>query len=114
MIRPIPAERHEWPALAGSFAYFFCLLAGYYILRPVRETLFTVVPREDKYKAKNFIDTVIYRGGDTTAGWVFSGLRTLGLSLPAISFAMVPVAVAWAAVSLYLGRQHAKLKAGGG
>ena len=41
-------------------------------------------------------------------------VETLGLSLPAISFAMVPVAVAWAAVSLYLGRQHAKLKAGGG
>ena len=103
------------PMLAVLIAFGVIRRAGEFaISKPVRETLFTVVPREDKYKAKNFIDTVIYRGGDTTAGWVFSGLRTLGLSLPAISFAMVPVAVAWAAVSLYLGRQHAKLKAGGG
>ena len=103
------------PMLAVLIVFGVARRAGEFaISKPVRETLFTVVPREDKYKAKNFIDTVIYRGGDTTAGWVFSGLRTLGLSLPAISFAMVPVAVAWAAVSLYLGRQHAKLKAGGG
>ena len=103
------------PMLAVLIVFGVARRAGEFaISKPVRETLFTVVPREDKYKAKNFIDTVVYRGGDTTAGWVFSGLRTLGLSLPAISFAMVPVAVAWAAVSLYLGRQHAKLKAGGG
>ena len=103
------------PMLAVLIVFGVARRAGEFaISKPVRETLFTVVPREDKYKAKNFIDTVIYRGGDTTAGWVFSGLRTLGLSLPAISFAMVPVAVAWTAVSLYLGRQHAKLKAGGG
>ena len=53
----LPAGGLLHPA-AGEFA----------ISKPVRETLFTVVPREDKYKAKNFIDTVIYRGGDTTAG----------------------------------------------
>ena len=80
------------------------------ISKPMRETLFTVVPREEKYKAKNFIDTVIYRGGDTSAGWLFGALRSFGLSLSAISFAMVPVALGWTAVSLYLGRKHAELR----
>lgn len=80
------------------------------ISKPVRETLFTVVPREEKYKAKNFIDTVIYRGGDTSAGWIFGALRSLGLSISSISFAMVPVAVGWTAVSLYLGKKHAGLR----
>ncbi len=83
------------------------------ISKPMRETLFTVVPREDKYKAKNFIDTVIYRGGDTTASWVFGALRSsFGMSLSAVSFAMVPVALGWTAVSLYLGRKHASLRDG--
>jgi AAA family ATP:ADP antiporter len=80
------------------------------ISKPMRESLFTVVPREEKYKAKNFIDTVIYRGGDTSASWLFGALRSAGLSLSAISYAMVPVALAWSAVSFYLGRKHAKLR----
>jgi len=82
------------------------------ISKPVRESLFNVVPREEKYKAKNFIDTVIYRGGDTSAGWIFGALRSLGLSISAISFAMVPVALGWTAVSFYLGRKHAGLRKG--
>ena len=86
---------------SGNFAF----------ARPTREVLFTVVSREDKYKAKNFIDTVIYRGGDTASGWMYGGLRALGMSLSAISFAMVPIALAWAAVSFYLGRKQAELRA---
>lgn len=101
------------PTLAVLLMFGVVRRAGEFaISKPARETLFTVVPREDRYKAKNFIDTVVYRGGDTAAGWVYGGLRSLGLSLSAISYAMVPVALAWAAVSLYLGRQHAKLRQG--
>ncbi|PWT71435.1 MAG: hypothetical protein C5B46_08170, partial [Proteobacteria bacterium] len=29
----------EWPALLWSFAYFFFLLCGYYVLRPVRDEM---------------------------------------------------------------------------
>jgi AAA family ATP:ADP antiporter len=101
------------PVLAVLVVFGVVRRAGEFaISKPVRETLFTVVPREEKYKAKNFIDTVIYRGGDTSAGWIFGGLRGLGLSLSAISFAMVPLALGWAAVSLYLGRRHAALRDG--
>ena len=48
---------------------------------PAMEVLFTVVPREDKYKAKNIIETFVYRGGDQVGAWLYAGLVALGLSL---------------------------------
>ena len=64
------------------------------ISKPAREALFTVVPREERYKAKNFIDTVVYRGGDLVAAWYLA-------SLPA--FFAAGIAVAWAALGAFLG-----------
>ena len=99
------------PTLAVLIVFGVARRAGEFaISKPMREALFTVVPREEKYKAKNFIDTVVYRGGDTASGWMFNGLRSLGLSLAAISFAMVPIAIAWTALSFFLGRKHAELR----
>jgi len=68
------------------------------------------VPREARYKAKNFIDTVIYRGGDTASGWVVTGLRALGFGVSGIAFAALPVAAGWLAVSFWLGRKQAQLR----
>ena len=48
------------------------------IANPARQVFFTVVGREEKYKAKNLIDVVIYRGSDALYGWVFDGLQALG------------------------------------
>lgn len=76
----------------------------YAIMRPAREMLFTVVDRETKYKAKNFIDTVVYRGGDALSGWAFTLLLTLGLGLSSIAFVAVPIAMIWGAVAYRLGR----------
>ena len=59
---------------------------------PAREVLFTVVGREEKYKAKNVIDIVVFRGADAGSGWLFSALRGLGLELATISLATVPIA----------------------
>ena len=53
--------------------------AHYGLERPSREVLFTTVSREEKYKAKSFIDTVVYRGGDVVGGWLEGGLSALGL-----------------------------------
>ncbi|GAB3678185.1 MFS transporter [Salinisphaera aquimarina] len=77
---------------------------NYAITKPAREMLFSVVSAEDKYKAKNFIDTVVYRGGDAASGWLFTGLSALGLGLAALAFAAVPLAVLWAGVGIALGR----------
>jgi len=73
------------------------------ISKPVREALYTAVPREERYKAKGFIDTVVYRGGDAFSGWLFGALKAVGLGLAAISFAMVPVALAWLGLAFFLG-----------
>jgi AAA family ATP:ADP antiporter len=77
---------------------------NYAITKPAREMLFSVVSSEDKYKAKNFIDTVVYRGGDAASGWLFTGLSALGLGLSALAFAAVPLATLWALFGIMLGR----------
>ena len=53
------------------------------IANPARQVFFTVVGREEKYKAKNLIDVVVYRGSDALYGWVFDSLQALGLKLGA-------------------------------
>jgi ATP:ADP antiporter, AAA family len=76
-------------------------------MRPAREVLFTVLRREDKYKAKSFIDTFGYRCGDQF-GVSYSGLKALGLSLSAISYIALPIVAGWCVLGVWLGRrQHA-------
>ncbi len=73
--------------------------------KPVRELLFTVVSRDQRYKSKNFIDTSVVRGGDMLAGRLYGYLqKTLELSVPRIALLMIPVALAWTAASWFLGR----------
>jgi AAA family ATP:ADP antiporter len=100
-----------YPALAVILAFGVLRRAGEFALsKPAREILFTVVPREDKYKAKNFIDTVVYRGGDAVSSWVAAALRTLGAGLSVVALVAVPIALAWLAVAVWLGRreEHAR------
>jgi AAA family ATP:ADP antiporter len=82
--------------------------ANFAISNPAREVLFTVVEREEKYKAKNVIDNVVFRGSDALFGWLFTALRGFGMELGAISLATVPVTAAWLALALALGRMQEK------
>ena len=82
--------------------------ANFAISNPAREVLFTVVEREEKYKAKNVIDNVVFRGSDALFGWLFTALRGAGMELGAISLATVPVTAAWLALALALGRMQEK------
>ncbi|OHB75754.1 MAG: hypothetical protein A2W31_14225 [Planctomycetes bacterium RBG_16_64_10] len=81
----------------------------YGIAEPARVVLFTVVTREEKYKTKSFIDTVVFRGGDAVAGQFFAGLRGLGLGLAAIAWVMLPVAIVWTVLGWILGRHELRL-----
>jgi AAA family ATP:ADP antiporter len=82
---------------AGNFA----------IARPTREVLFTVLPREDRYKAKSFIDTVVYRLGDQIGAWSFALLTTvLGLGLTQVSIVAAALSGWWLANSWWLGRRQ--------
>lgn len=74
--------------------------ATHALSRPARELLFTAVSREDKYKAKNLIDTLVYRFGDFASAWLFRGLAVAGIAAAAIA---VPLAAAWVALALALG-----------
>ena len=83
---------------------------NYGLLGPVKEMLFTVVDRETKYKSKNFIDTVVYRGSDVTASWLFKGMMTAGLSISQIAWLYIPLMGMWAVLAWNLGKAYTRLK----
>jgi len=76
------------------------------VANPARQIFFTVVSREEKYKAKNLIDVVIYRGSDALYGWVYDALQGLGLKLGAIALCALPVVAGWLVLSITLGRSQ--------
>ncbi len=81
--------------------------AGEYALtRPGREILFTSVDTETKYKAKNFIDVVVYRGGDALSSQVRGGLKASDMSTAALALVGAGLALLWAFVGLWLARRH--------
>ena len=85
-------------------------VSNFALARPAREVLYSAVPREDRYKAKNFIDTVVYRSGDQIASWSYAGLTALGLGLTAISLLSVPLSLIWLAMSVWLGRRQGRME----
>jgi AAA family ATP:ADP antiporter len=98
------------PTLALLVIFLTLRRAGNFaIARPARETLFTVVSREDKYKAKNFIDTVVYRTGDQIGAWSSGALTWSGLGLTGVSFVAAPIAAVWLVVSLWLGKRQSEM-----
>ena len=67
------------PVLSSVVGFQLIRRAGNFaIARPTREVLFTVLPREDRYKAKSFIDTAVYRLGDQIGAWSFALLDGAG------------------------------------
>jgi AAA family ATP:ADP antiporter len=83
---------------------------NYGVLGPVKEMLFTVVDRETKYKSKNFIDTVVYRGSDVTASWLFKGFMSMGLSIAHIAWLYLPVLAVWMLGAWKLGKRYQALR----
>ena len=80
------------------------------ITKPTRETLFTVVPREEKYQAKNVIDTVVHRGADTIGTKIVSMLEIWGMGLSHMAFMAMPIAAVWIGTGLWLGRRHEHIR----
>lgn len=100
-----------FPTLVVLVTFQIVRRAGNYaVARPTREILYTVVSREQKYKAKNFIDTVVYRGGDVVGIVLNNLLVAAGMGLSAISLIAVPVALAWLCTGVALGRKQETLR----
>lgn len=79
-------------------------VAEYAVAKPTREMLFTAVPQEEKYKAKNVIDTVVYRFGDVSSAWVSSWIQPFGV--PGLAIFGIAVAVLWVPIAFLLGRRY--------
>jgi AAA family ATP:ADP antiporter len=95
------------PVLLAFLLFTIVRRVGEYaIAKPAREVLFTVVGREEKYKAKNFIDTAVSRGGDAATGWIVNGIKALGIGATQIAWALVPLACLWAYLGWSLARQE--------
>jgi len=85
-------------------------IGEYSITRPSRDTLYTVVSREERYKAKSLIDTFVYRGGDATAASLHALLKTIGLGVSGIAWFGAAIAGVWAVVAWSLGTRGASLR----
>jgi len=84
-------------------------VANFAVSNPAREVLFTAADREDKYKAKNVIDGVVFRGADMVSSWIFHLLyAVMGLTVPILAAVMVPISLGWLGLSLLLGRMQEK------
>lgn len=92
-----------FPVLA--FVMIVRRVGEYALVRPGREMLFTAIPVETKYKAKNAIDTFVYRGGDAIAGWAYAGIVLIA-GTGGVALAGAALAGLWGAVGYAIGRRH--------
>jgi len=95
------------PTLAVLIIFQILRRAGNYaIQRPAREVLYTVLPRSEKYKAKNFNDTFVYRVGDQVGAWSYTAMGWMGLGVSGLALTMVPTSFVWLILVLWLGRRY--------
>lgn len=86
---------------------------NYGITRPAREMLFTMVDREARFKAKQVVDVVVYRGGDVFWAWFATALTALfSLTLAGTAVVGAVIAAVWALLGVHLGKRFAAIKSG--
>lgn len=86
-------------------------VSEYAVAKPSRDMLFTVVDQQAKYKAKNVIDTVVYRFGDLSSAWVSAAILPFGVAGLAVFGAAV--ALVWFPIAIVLGRRYEQVRTGG-
>lgn len=98
------------PTLTALIGVQIVRRAGNYaITRPAREMLYTVLDQESKYKAKNVVDTVVYRGGDALNAGFFALLKAAGLAMAGTALVGAVVAALWSVCAITLGRWYHKV-----
>jgi AAA family ATP:ADP antiporter len=101
------------PSVAMLIGFLVLRRAGNFaVARPSREVLYTVVSREDKFKAKSFIDTFVYRLGDQLGAWADPLVASLGLGMAGTGLVAAPLAALWLVVGFWLGRRQAVMAGG--
>jgi AAA family ATP:ADP antiporter len=95
------------PTLAAVASFQVVRRAGNFALtQPARQVLYTVVSREDRYKAKNFIDTAVYRAGDQVGAWSYALIGMIGWGIKEAGVVAVVISMVWLVNSLWLGRRQ--------
>ena len=80
---------------------------GYGITNPAIRVLYTVVDPQDKYRAQNFNDTLVHRGGNALSSWLFNdAAKAAGIAAPVIAAAAIPLVFVWGWLCLDLGRRQ--------
>ena len=98
------------PTLAAVASFQVLRRAGNYALsQPARQVLYTVVSREDRYKAKNFIDTAVYRAGDQVGAWSYALVGFIGWGIEEAGIIAIVLSAIWLANSLWLGKRQETL-----
>ncbi|KXV34794.1 ADP/ATP translocating protein [Gluconobacter thailandicus] len=98
-----------WPTFAVIATVMGVRRVGEYaFIRPGREMLFARMPVNLKYRAKNFLDTVVYRAGDVVSGWASAAITTFSQSSVVVSLVGALLAIIWAAFGYVLGEQEDK------
>jgi len=94
-----------WPTLAVVVVFqVLQRTANFAVSNPGRQILFTTVSRSEKYKAKNVIDVVVFRGSDSLYAWVFDALGKLGLGLASIAWVAAAASLCWLGLAVLLGK----------
>ena len=76
---------------------------------PAIKVMYTLAEPDEKYKVQSFIDTVVYRGGDAAAGWIFAiAGGGLGFAAAAVPMLSLPLAALWLWNAKELGGAHGK------
>ncbi len=79
---------------------------AYGLSKPASDMLYSVVSREAKYKAKNFVETAIWRASDLIAVWTVRLLSGLGMAVSGVALLCVPIAAAWSLLAIWIGREY--------
>jgi ATP:ADP antiporter, AAA family len=100
------------PTVVPVVAFQVLRRAGNFgIARPTREVLFTVLPREDRYKSKSVIDTVVYRLGDQAGAWSYALVGFLHWGASALPILAIPISAMWLVNAIWLGRRQEEMAA---
>jgi AAA family ATP:ADP antiporter len=98
------------PTLVAVASFQVLRRAGNFALtQPARQVLYTVVSREDRYKAKNFIDTAVYRAGDQVGAWSYALIGSVGWGVKEAGVIAIAVSAFWLVNSLWLGKRQEAL-----
>jgi len=78
---------------------------AYGMAEPARHSLFTRVPRSERYKGQNAVDTAVWRFGDMTIAFGMNALRSVGMAVAGFASLSALAAFTAAAIGVQLSKQ---------